>query len=148
MIKSKQHSGTVSVEMAAMLPILIVLTLGAVDLGRLFYVSVAVANAARAGVSYGSLNNQRSKNLDKSHELGHADAESVHGGGVAVTATRFCECSDGSSVDCETGACDEGSKSIYVRVRAWKTYQTLLPYPGIPNSVDMVRDAYMQAGTR
>ena len=61
---------------------------------------------------------------------------------------RFCEFSDGSSVDCETGTCDEGSKSIYVRVRAWKTYETLLPYPGIPNSVAMVRDAYMQAGTR
>ena len=147
MIKWRQQSGTVSVEMAAMLPILILLTLGAVDLGRLFYVTVTVANAARAGVSYGSLNKQRSKNLDKSHEFGHADADSVQGG-VAVNATRFCECSDGSSVDCETGTCDEGSKSIYVRVRAWKTYQTLLPYPGIPNSVAMVRDAYMQAGTR
>ena len=147
MIKWRQQSGSVSVEMAVMLPILIVLTLGAVDLGRLFYVTVAVANAARAGVSYGSLNNQRSKNLSKSHEFGHADAESVQGG-VAVAATRFCECSNGSPVDCETGTCDEGSKSIYVRIRASKTYQTLLPYPGIPNSVAMVQDAYMQAGTR
>ena len=86
MIYWRRQSGTVSVEMAAMLPILIVLTLGAVDLGRLFYVTVAVANAARADVSYGSLNKKRSKNLSKSDEFAHADADSVQGG-VAVTAT-------------------------------------------------------------
>ncbi len=146
MSKWRRQNGSSSVEMAAILPILVVISLGAVDLGRLFYDAISVANAARSGVSYGSLNKQRSKNLTKMQQFGVADATNVQGE-VTIIATRFCECTDGSSVDCNE-SCDEGSKSTYVRVRATKTYQTMVPYPGIPGSIPLVRDAYMQAGHR
>ena len=147
MTKWRESKGISSVEMALVLPILMVLALGATDLGRMFHDAVTVANAARAGVSYGSLSKGKSKNTSVSSQFAHDDATNVSGG-ITVTSTRFCECSDESSVDCETGACDSGSKSYYVRVRAQKTYTTTFSYPGIPSSVPITRDAYMQAGVR
>jgi len=46
--------GQSAVELALVTPILIVLLLVAADFGRVFYTSIAVNNAARAGAQYGS----------------------------------------------------------------------------------------------
>ena len=55
--KQKHRSsekGQSAVELAFVVPILIVLLLAVADFGRVFLISVAVNNAARAGAQYGS----------------------------------------------------------------------------------------------
>jgi Flp pilus assembly protein TadG len=44
------------VELSLLLPILLVVALGAVDLGRVYFAYVAVVNAAREGAFYAALN--------------------------------------------------------------------------------------------
>ncbi len=141
--KLAERRGTATVEMAVILPLLILLVLGATDLGRVFYDAIAVANAARAGLSYGALDVSKSKDTSTISQIASKDAEFI--GGVTINVSRFCECDDTSVVDCETGTCDEGSSKIYLQVQAEKTYNTILPYPGIPSSVLITRDAYMRA---
>jgi Flp pilus assembly protein TadG len=48
--------GAAAMELALVLPILILLALGCVDYGRYAYYSVAVQNAARAGAEYAAMN--------------------------------------------------------------------------------------------
>lgn len=44
------------VEMALLLPVLLIILIGAVDLGRVFYSYITVTNAAREGARYGAAN--------------------------------------------------------------------------------------------
>lgn len=50
----RHERGQSIVELALVLPVLLVLALGAADLARLFSVEVGIANAAREGASYSS----------------------------------------------------------------------------------------------
>jgi Flp pilus assembly protein TadG len=52
----RKPRGQSLVEMALLLPILLVLVLGALEFGRLFYTKIVITNAAREGVYYLSLN--------------------------------------------------------------------------------------------
>ena len=50
--KSKALKGQSLVEFALVLPILLLLILGAMDLGRMFYIKVVLTNAAREGANH------------------------------------------------------------------------------------------------
>ena len=130
--------------MALIVPLLVLLALGAVDLGRLFYDVVGVTSAARAGLSYGSLDAATSQDTPKISEFANADALNVQSG-ISLVIWRICQCDDTTVVDCETGTFSEGASRVYARVTASKTFETTLPYPGIPSSVNITRDAYMRA---
>lgn len=52
---SKSKKGQSLVELALVLPILLLLLLGFLDLGRAYYYEVAITNAAREGARYGAL---------------------------------------------------------------------------------------------
>lgn len=51
----KRERGQALVELAIMLPILLIILLGVIDFGRVFYAYVTITNAAREGARYGSL---------------------------------------------------------------------------------------------
>ncbi len=57
-LRSLRHgeTGGALVETALTLPLLVTLTLGSVELARVAYTSIEVANAAKAAVSYGAQN--------------------------------------------------------------------------------------------
>lgn len=54
--KNKKFTAQSLVEMAVMMPILLVLIISALEFGRLFYTRIVVINAAREGAYYLSLN--------------------------------------------------------------------------------------------
>lgn len=51
----KRERGQALVELAMLLPILLIILLGIIDFGRVFYAYVTITNAAREGARYGSL---------------------------------------------------------------------------------------------
>ncbi len=51
--RNKISKGQGLVEFALILPILLIMVLGAIDLGRLFFSSIVVQNASRAGARHG-----------------------------------------------------------------------------------------------
>ena len=53
--RSSRERGAVAVEMAIVLPLLILIIAGIIDLGRLFFVQTMVTNAAREGARMKSL---------------------------------------------------------------------------------------------
>ncbi len=133
--------GGAAVEMAVVFPVLVLLVIGVVDYGRVFYTSVTVANAARAGAEFGATRPGMTVKPDSIRAFAIQDGLEA---GVTVAASRYCECS-GAAAGC-TATCGGGAvPDVFIEVTASKTVNFLLPYPGIPNSFFITRKAVMRS---
>ena len=162
----KRQRGGATAELAIAMPFIFLLTLGAVDFGRMWTVSTRVADAAYAAAAYGAQSTTKAKDTDGMrtvalHELGIDESTSTSKGLVAgaastsettasdydVVATRYCECEDQKSVDCDNGTCSAGSgnRRVYVRVRVGTTFLTVFDYPGIPHEIEITRQTQIRA---
>src|SRR5688572_28531156 len=90
--------GTALAEMAFLLPILLVLSVGAVDFARAVKTGITLANAAHAGVQYGHQTLGKTGDNVGMEEAAELEAQNL-ADGISVTSTRFCNCPDGSSVN-------------------------------------------------
>ncbi len=54
--KSKREKGQSLVEFAIVLPFLLVILAGVLDVGRLYYISVSISDAAAEGAAYAAIN--------------------------------------------------------------------------------------------
>src|SRR6201981_3002320 len=54
------ESGQALVEMALIVPIVLILVLGIIEIGRYAYIAILVGNAARAGAAFGAQSKQQS----------------------------------------------------------------------------------------
>ncbi|MGH9385244.1 MAG: TadE/TadG family type IV pilus assembly protein [Vicinamibacterales bacterium] len=133
-------------EAAFALPIFALVLVGTIDFGRLFYKTMAVTHAARAGVQYGTYIPGLA-NDDPGMESAALGAGSIDiPSGLTAAANHECFCYTGgaeTSMIC-TAACG-GQTRVYVTVTASATFTTVMNYPGIPNSVAIVRAARMRA---
>ncbi len=79
MRNKKNHLGQSLVEFALVLPILLLLIIGAMDIGRMFYIKVALTNAAREGANYLAYHVSEEIDADFSgtYEAIKAEAESL-----------------------------------------------------------------------
>lgn len=105
-LRRKQH-GQDAVEFALLLPLLLLIFFGVVDLGRILHVSITITNAARAGVRYGSM---YPDDLDAVLAVVKAEAR---GSGIDLSDAAIADI----LVDCPTG-CDAGQP-----IRVEVTYQ-------------------------
>lgn len=130
------------VELAVAFPVLCLLLFGTIDFGRVFYSSLRVASAARAGVQYGSISRVRSYDIDGMRQAALSDGANV--AGLTVTAAQECRCQDNSVIACTSGTCPSGFKGVYVRVTASAPFSTVVSYPGIPSRIQLTSRAMMR----
>jgi Flp pilus assembly protein TadG len=98
-----KRGGQSIVELALMMPVMVLLVLGIVDLGRVFFAYTAVINAAREGARYGAMNP-----TDTAGIRTHAEQE-AQGTGLALVAANP-ECLNPGST------CASGTSSYPIRV--------------------------------
>jgi len=96
-IRRHRTRAQASVELALGLPLLLMMFLVVVETGRAFYIAISLANAARAGVQYGSQN--LSTAADNAGMQAAATNDAPNLVAMTATATHFCVCSDGSAAD-------------------------------------------------
>jgi len=153
------ETGQALLELALMLPILCLLVVGITDLGRAAAVTLAVNNAATAGVEYGSQNGSTASDLTgmQSHALAdtannnlpgtltfpslpsNGCACDINGAGTSCTypiptascSTILDNCATGKIVEC-------------VQVVTSMSYDSLLYFPGIPTSYSVTGHAVMR----
>jgi Flp pilus assembly protein TadG len=133
-----KEKGTSLLELAFLLPILILLLLGIIDVGRYAELSIRVANAARAGAQYGA------QSL--------ADANDWQGIGQAVTYDAPKTTSNVSIVCyCSNSPCNPVNPCIapntqiqYVSVTVKGAFTPLFPYPGLPSFPNVSSTAQMR----
>jgi hypothetical protein len=122
------------VEFAVLAPVLLLFLLAIADFGRVFFVAIALNNAARAGTQYGIQSPANAADFSGMAQAAQNDASGI--GGVTATASEYCECPDGSSQACDQSpSC--GDMRVYVEVDTSGSFQTLLNYPGIPSSITL-----------
>jgi Flp pilus assembly protein TadG len=151
--RMNSEEGNSLVEVALLLPILTMLLVGTVDLGRLAYMSIEVSNAARAGVQYGQQNPTTWADTTGMQTAATNDATDLVGannGNLTAVATYWCQCSDGTTVtpNCSPGtpSCATTHRVNYVKVVTTATYKPWFSCPGIPSSTTLTSQAVMRAG--
>lgn len=147
--------GQAFVELALVLPIFIILLVGAAELGRLAYAAIEVNNAARAGVAYASQSHTTAGDTGTSGGIvlaAQADAPNITD--LTATATQTCACESTAGVltsaDCSTistaaGSCPSPSRiQVFVQVNTSAPIATLFHLPGIPSSLTLKGQASMR----
>jgi Flp pilus assembly protein TadG len=127
------EEGAGLLEFALVVPTLILILFGVVDLGLVFEQSILVTQAATAGAAYGTL---AGKQNDYSGMTAAATNAANGLSGFSVTsATSWCSCtSAGSAVGCSTVCAGSASPIMYVQVQTSATEPVLVGYPGISPS--------------
>ena len=126
------------VELAVVLPVLVLIAIGVMDYGRVYFTSVAVSNAARAGAEWGI---SQPGNQTKFPEIeAFAKLDGAETGGITATAQRICKCG-GTTVSCSTTCGGYGVPRVYVEVTASKSVAMILNYPGLPSTITISRTA-------
>jgi Flp pilus assembly protein TadG len=157
------QSGQALVELAIMLPVLLLLALGVIELGRYAYIGILVGNAARAGAAYGAQSHaqatcaapfpcgiQTAANNDF-----QSNGQPVSK--LTVDATFSCGCDSGGTINPPPSgtnaycfvvgatSCAGGGHFVeVVSVTAHGTFDGLFNYPGIPSSITISRLAQMR----
>ena len=136
--------GSNFIEMALLLPLFLLLFVGAVDLGRLYFMSVEVTGAAQAGALYGIQNPSDASGMQSAASAGASSLA-----GVSTSASYGCECSDGSSVQasCNTTPTCTYNYVNYVDVVSSVQYTPIFKYPGLPSTMTLSREARMRVGS-
>ncbi|MGH8013726.1 MAG: TadE/TadG family type IV pilus assembly protein [Candidatus Binataceae bacterium] len=134
--------GQSAVELALLAPVLILILLAAADFGRLFYTSIAVSNAARAGAQYGAQSVITAADANGMVAAAQSDGTNI----ADLTASaQQCTCQNSTSVAlCPAAYCVGDTWATFVEVDTHATFNTLLSYPGVPSSVPLSGKAVMQ----
>ena len=129
-------SGSALVELAVVGPLLVLMVLGVADFGRVLYTSIILSHAARAGAQYGAQTNGTTSDSAGIEQAAEEEAADI--GSITVSSSRICECTGAGSVSCTATTCaGYGVPRVFVAVTASTTFQTIVPYPLIPNTVPL-----------
>lgn len=122
--------GTALAEIAVILPMLVLLLVGLVEVGRFGNYAIMAGNAARAGVQYGSQNLVTAADIAGMQTTALNDAQ--HASGLTATASNYCECADGTASSCLSTDCPTSHRIVYVQVLTTGTLPTITNYSGLP----------------
>ena len=129
----RRESGQSLLELALVAPMLLMLLVGIIEIGRFAYYSILVANAARAGAQYGA------QNLATAADSAGITVAAQQDGptGLDVAPTQLCGCDGNNLNTCSTTppTCANNHYLVYVQVKTTGTFDHLFNFPGIPNSI-------------
>jgi Flp pilus assembly protein TadG len=153
-IPVRDDIGQAFVELALVLPVLILLMLGAVEVGRLAYADIEISNAARAGVAYAMQSHGFAADSTGIENAAKQDAPNIPGLVVDTPIlTCYCETSGGvttalascSSTDANLTTCPSPSSIVvYVQVNTHAQVDTAFHFPGLPNTLTLRGTAIMR----
>jgi hypothetical protein len=152
-IPIRENVGQSLVELALVLPILTLLVVGGVEVGRLAYADIEVSNAARAGVAYAMQSHSTVAQTTNIQNAALQDAPNISSLVVdPPVLSCYCESSVGvtaalsscSSTDANLTTCPSPSSIIiYVQVNTHALVNTAFHFPGIPSTVTLRGTASM-----
>ena len=130
---ARGDSGSALAEIAVVLPMLVVLLIGLIEVGRFGSYIIMTANAARAGAQYGAQNTITA--LDTAGMKASAKNDAQNDGGLSANAITFCQCADGTGSTCLATDCASSHRLIFVEVDTTGNWQSMTHFPGLPASL-------------
>jgi Flp pilus assembly protein TadG len=143
-----KQRGQSFVEVAFGLPVLLILLVGIVEIGRFAFYSVVVAGAARAGAQYGA---QNLATAADTAGIIHAAQNDGTVGGVKPNVNpplQKCRCGPGTTLTSCAGGGVCANPAVYVDVTAWEDVHPLfaLRIHGVPDPIRLSSTVEMQVG--
>ena len=128
---NKNDEGQAVLELAIVMPLLVLLFLGAVEFGRLWYVDIEVTNAAQAGAAYGAQNHALASDVSGITRVAINDGGNLHTfdsnwttTGSDVTVQNLC----GNVYSDPPAPCTGGPQIEYVKVNTQVTMPSLFGF--------------------
>jgi Flp pilus assembly protein TadG len=136
-----RQSGQALLELALLVPFLLLLALGIIEIGRLAYYSIEVANAARSAAQYGTQSLADAANTASIIAAAQNDAPDI-GVNLNVTPLVSCGCAAAAlTTVCPVGGC--AYPLVYLTVTTQYTLSSLFRYPGIPTTFNLTGNSAM-----
>jgi Flp pilus assembly protein TadG len=136
----RSERGTSMVEFALLAPVLILLVIGLIEVGRYTYFGILAAHAAETGAKYGAQNLYTAQDKNGMQTAALNDAQNLSG--FSANANHTCS-QNGALVNC-VGGMPGPTMTYYVYVTVSGSFHSLLNYPGIPTSVPITAFATMR----
>jgi Flp pilus assembly protein TadG len=148
---SRSQSGQALLEAALVTPLLLLMLVGTVELGRYAYLGILVGNAARAGAAYGAQGLAQSGDLIGIQLAADNDFKSngQPASALTVSSSNSCGCDNGGTITTagcnpatnpSAGTCSGGGHwVVMVSVTASGMFTPLFNYPGVSNSITISR---------
>ena len=118
--------GQALVELALIAPILIILMLGVIDYGRVYFAYVSVTNGARVGADYAAIGPTQA-----------ADTAAIKTAALGDTEDLLNQSPTNPNVTVTTDY--DSQDRLYAEVTMTYTFSTLFPWPGLPTSINVER---------
>lgn len=149
----RADAGASLVEFAVAAPIVAFLLVGLIEIGRFAFFSILAANAARAGAQYGAQDLTTAFDTTGIQSAAVQDGENLSnwtGQGGGITVQQLCAVGGASPQPCTTSqtAGPPQDTIYYVKVQVTGVFNSLLDYPGIPNSVPISGSSMMRVVTQ
>ena len=123
------------VEFVLVLPILLVLLLGAIEIGRAAYYAIEVTNASYAAVEYGAQTPATAGYIDNIIQAALNEAPMLSPDNVIIPPIKY-ECPDGTATTPSAAATDcagaGGRYFSYLEVNTQMDLMPLFGFPGLP----------------
>jgi Flp pilus assembly protein TadG len=146
-ICKRAQSGAALVEFALTTPLLMLLLIGIIEIGRFAYFSILVGNAAHAGAFYGSQSLTTAGDTSGMQTAVLNDGQSISGLSASPAPTIFFQCWNGTTAQASTTAtCSQtGYHAVeYVQVSATGRFNSMFNWPGLPQQMNLTRTAIMR----
>jgi Flp pilus assembly protein TadG len=141
-IRAARQKGQAILELALMLPVLLLLAVGIIEFGRLAYFAIEVSNAARAGAQYGTQSLALASDSADITDAAQNDAPDI-GTNLNVTPVASCGCTATAAIG---GTCPGSGCSyplVYLTVTTQYDLSTIFHYPGIPRTFSLTGTSVM-----
>jgi Flp pilus assembly protein TadG len=128
-----RDAGQALVETALVMPLLILILLGAVELAKVAFAAIEVSNAAKAAVQYGAQSGTTAADTAGMLTAAQNDANFLTGLQLTSVSTS-CVCSDGTASTCLNTDCPSSHIEETLTVQTQATYDPLIHLPGLPTT--------------
>jgi Flp pilus assembly protein TadG len=156
MTMKRSQAGVAMIEFAIMVPLLSMLLIGLIEIGRFAYFSIVVGNAAHAGAQYGSYNSTTAADTSGMETAATNDGQN-NIRNITANADYVCSCwidatgtetpSPPTHAACsQNPRCTSGSPITYVQVTTSGSYSPMMRYPGLPGTFAVSATATMRVG--
>lgn len=139
--RSRQR-GQALLELGLLLPLLLLLAVGIIEIGRLAYFAIEVSNAARAGAQFGTQSLATASDTTDITTAAQNDAPDI-GTNLTVTPVASCGCTASSAIGGGCPATGCAYPLVYLTVTTQYTLNTLFSYPGIPRTFSLTGTSVM-----
>jgi hypothetical protein len=131
-----KRRGAAAAELAVLLPLLVFIFLVGTDYCRIFYYSLTITNCARNGALFGS---------------GVANSQNWQNNDALIATIREATVADGAKLNPPVTADNvavvkarDADGHAVVQVSVTYQFNTLTGFPGIPNTVNLIRTAQLR----